>query len=101
LTPKRRRYLTHGAVVTEALKQKNFSPLTMEDEELELYAVKGRFLDDLELEEVNPFLADLVVYLHDHHKELVARLVKEKKFDDAMNKELDEAITTFKGLRKK
>jgi F-type H+-transporting ATPase subunit alpha len=96
-----KKILTHGAVVTEALKQKNFSPLTMEDEELELYAVKGRFLDDLELEEVNPFLADLVVYLHDHHKELVARLVKEKKFDDAMNKELDEAITTFKGLRKK
>jgi F-type H+-transporting ATPase subunit alpha len=96
-----KKILTHGAVVTEALKQKNFSPLTMEDEELELYAVKGRFLDDLELEEVNPFLADLVVYLHDHHKELVARLTKEKKFDDAMNKELDEAITTFKGLRKK
>jgi len=96
-----KKILTHGAVVTEALKQKNFSPLTMEDEELELYAVKGRFLDDLELEDVNPFLADLVVYLRDHHKELVARLAKEKKFDDAMNKELNEAIATFKSLRKK
>jgi F-type H+/Na+-transporting ATPase subunit alpha len=95
-----KKILTHGAVVTESLKQKNFSPLSMEDEELELYAVKGRYLDDLPLEAVNPFLSDLCVYLKDSHHDLVARLAKERKFDDAMSKELDEAIKTFKGLRK-
>jgi F-type H+-transporting ATPase subunit alpha len=95
-----KKILAHGAVVTEALKQTNFAPLTMEEEEIELYAVKNRFLDDLPLEQVNPFLRDLYVYVGDTHRDLLARLKKEKKFDDAMTKELDAAITDFKNMRK-
>lgn len=95
-----KKILTHGAVVTESLKQKNFAPLSMEDEVLELYAVKGRYLDDLPLESVSSFLADMVSYLHDHERDLVARLVKDKKIDDDLAKSLDKAIATFKSMRK-
>jgi len=95
-----KRILTHGAVVTEALKQKNFSPLSMEDEELELYAVKGRFLDDLPLEKVGSFLEGLLVYLHDNQRDLVERLKSSRAFDSSITVPLEEAIQTYKGLRK-
>ncbi|MCI1245139.1 MAG: F0F1 ATP synthase subunit alpha [Bacilli bacterium] len=95
-----KKILTHGAVVTEALKQKNFAPLPMEEEELELYAVKGRFLDDLPLEQVGPFLEGLVSYLKDSDRDLVEKLKKDKQFDDDMSKKLDEAIATYKEIRK-
>ena len=95
-----KKILTHGAVVTEALKQKNFSPLSMEDEELELYAVKGRFLDDLPLEKVGSFLEGLLVYLHDNQRDLVERLKSSRAFDSSITVPLEEAIQTYKGLRK-
>src|SRR5574344_1386936 len=95
-----KKILTHGAVVTESLKQVNYAPMAMDKEIIELFAVKNKFLDDLPLEQVNPFLSDLCVYLKDSHHDLVARLAKERKFDDAMSKELDEAIKDFKSSRK-
>jgi F-type H+-transporting ATPase subunit alpha len=95
-----KKILAHGAVVTEALKQKNFAPLPMEDEELELYAVKGRFLDDLPLEQVGSFLEGLVSYLKDNDRDLVEKLRKDKKFDDDLSKKLDKAIAAYKEIRK-
>jgi len=99
LDPETKKILTHGAVVTESLKQVNFAPLPSLEEVVQLFAVKNRFLDDIPLEGVNPFLQDLWTSLNDSQKDLLATLDKNKAFDDSLSSALSKAITDFKSTR--
>lgn len=95
-----KRILTHGAIVMEALKQKNWAPMDMFDEIIQLFAVNRGFLDDLSLEEVSPFLADLLRYVKGSCPEILESLNKEKAFNKETEKALSNAIETFKKNRK-
>lgn len=95
-----KRILTHGAIVMEALKQKNWAPMDMIDEVIELFAVNRRYLDDLDVSEVNPFLTDLLHYVHANNPELIETLNKEKAFSKESEETLAKAIETFKKTRK-
>ena len=95
-----KRILTHGAIVMEALKQKNWAPMDMFDEIIQLFAVNRDFLDDLSLEEVSPFLADLLRYVKGSCPEILESLNKEKAFSKETEKALSNAIETFKKNRK-
>ncbi|MDD5884426.1 MAG: F0F1 ATP synthase subunit alpha [Erysipelotrichaceae bacterium] len=99
LDPETKRILTHGAVVMEALKQKNWSPMDSVDEVLELFAVKNRYLDDLPLTEVTSFLTDLVSYLHASAPELVESIRSKQKIETEVEQGLNDAIKTFKANR--
>ena len=94
-----KKILTHGAIVMEALKQKNWAPLSMWEEIIDLFAIKERFLDDLDKKEVLPFLHDLYAYISSSHHELLSSLKEKGSFDEASNKALKEAISDFKGMR--
>lgn len=96
LDPETKRILTHGAVVTEALKQVNFAPMAMEKEIVELFAVKNKLLDDLDLNEVNPFLEGMVASLEDSHKDLMDQLRKEKAFSDSLSALFIAAMKDYK-----
>ncbi len=95
-----KRILTHGGIVMEALKQKNWAPMDMIDEVIELFAVNRRYLDDLDVSEVNPFLTDLLHYVHANNPELIETLNKEKAFSKESEETLAKAIETFKKTRK-
>lgn len=95
-----KRILTHGAIVMEALKQKNWAPMDMFDEIIQLFAVNRGFLDDLSLEEVSPFLTDLLRYVKGSCPEILESLNKEKAFSKETEKALSNAIETFKKNRK-
>lgn len=95
-----KRILTHGAIVMEALKQKNWAPMDMFDEIIQLFAVNRGYLDDLSLEEVSPFLADLLRYVKGSCPEILESLNKEKAFNKETEKALSNAIETFKKNRK-
>lgn len=95
-----KRILTHGAIVMEALKQKNWAPMDMFYEIIQLFAVNRGFLDDLSLEEVSPFLADLLRYVKGSCPEILESLNKEKAFSKETEKALSNAIETFKKNRK-
>lgn len=99
LDPETKRILTHGAVVMEALKQKNWSPMDSVDEVLELFAVKNRYLDDLPLTEVTSFLTDLLSYLHASAPELVESIRSKQKIETEVEQGLNDAIKTFKANR--
>ena len=95
-----KRILTHGAIVMEALKQKNWAPMDMFDEIIQLFAVNRGFLDDLSLEEVSPFLTGLLRYVKGSFPEIVESLNKEKAFSKETEMALSNAIETFKKNRK-
>ena len=95
-----KRILTHGAVVMEALKQKNWAPMDMYDEIIQLFATNRRYLDELPLEEVSSFLTELVHFIHVNHPEIMNSLKQEKAFTKENEKALGEAIEVFKQTRK-
>ncbi len=95
-----KRILTHGAVVTEALKQVNWAPMNMIREIIELFAVNKKFLDDLPLPEVNPFLSEMYTYIEDSHKEIIDELNEKKAFSDELNERLIAAIKEYKSIYK-
>lgn len=87
--------LTHGAVLMEALKQRNFAPISMWEEVIDLYALKEGFLDNLPLNEVQPFLVGLYEYISSSHREIIAYLDEHKAFDEETLSSLKKAIKDF------
>jgi len=96
LDPETKRILSHGAIVTEALKQVNYAPMAMDKEIIELFAVKNKLLDDLALIDVNPFLEGMVTYLEDSHKDLMEQLRNLKAFNDTLSAAFIAAIKDYK-----
>lgn len=94
-----KKILAHGAVVTEALKQPQYSPLPMIEEVVQLFAVKHGYLDDVAPEEVSSFLKDMYAYVENNRKTVLERLLIEKKFDENLSNELSSAISDFKKVR--
>lgn len=88
--------IKHGEILCEALKQDQYSPYTSEREVIEIYAVKNRFLDDLETKDVPEFLENLWEYMNNFYKNLIDEIKEKKVLNDELESELNKAITVFK-----
>lgn len=87
--------LTHGARMTELLKQKRFSALDAADQIIAIYAGNEGFLDDLELSQVIPFRDGLVKYFRDSHP-VVRQLLIQGKLSDELVERSRKHIVSFK-----
>ena len=88
--------IKHGEILCEALKQDQYSPYTSEREVIEIYAVKNRFLDDLETKDVPEFLENLWGYMNNFYKNIIDEIKEKKVLNDELESELNKAITVFK-----
>ena len=88
--------IKHGEILCEALKQDQYSPYTSEREVIEIYAVKNRFLDDLETKDVPEFLEKLWEYINNFYKNIIDEIIEKKVLNDELDSELNKAITVFK-----
>ena len=88
--------IKHGEILCEALKQDQYSPYTSEREVIEIYAVKNRFLDDLETKDVPEFLENLWEYMNNFYKNIIDEIKEKKVLNDELESELNKAITVFK-----
>jgi F-type H+-transporting ATPase subunit alpha len=87
--------LARGTRLTELLKQAQYSPLQMEEQVCVIYAgVKG-YLDDVPVNKVGQFEAELLRSLRGS-KTLLDTIRKEEKLTDASEAALKEAIATTK-----
>ena len=88
--------IKHGEILCEALKQDQYSPYTSEREVIEIYAVKNRFLDDLETRDVPEFLENLWEYMNNFYKNIIDEIKEKKVLNDELDSKLNKAITVFK-----
>ncbi|BDE95806.1 F0F1 ATP synthase subunit alpha [Raoultibacter timonensis] len=88
--------LNRGARMTELLKQGRYNPMPVEEQAVSIYAGSHGFLDDIPVEDVVRFRGELLEYLRASHAEIFANIVKEKKFTDAIESDLNGAIEAFK-----
>ncbi|HET7711928.1 MAG TPA: F0F1 ATP synthase subunit alpha [Thermoanaerobaculia bacterium] len=88
--------LNRGRRLVEILKQGQYQPLRIALQVASVFAGTQGMLDSLKVEAVRPFEAALHQYLNDDRGELLDRLEKASKFDEALSGELRTAIVEFK-----
>ena len=87
--------LTHGARMTELLKQPRFKPFDVADQVVALFAGNEGFVDDLDLSEVLTFRSELLEYMDNGFGSLLDK-VRAAKINDDTKAELIRVIGDFK-----
>ena len=87
--------LARGARLTELLKQPQFSPYSMEQEVVSVWAGTHGKLDDLEIADVLPFEHGMLDYI-DHNTDILKTIRETGDFTPETEKALDKAIEEFR-----
>ncbi|MDD4802738.1 MAG: F0F1 ATP synthase subunit alpha [Syntrophomonas sp.] len=87
--------LTRGEKTVEVLKQKQYAPMTMEDQVAIIFCAVNGFLDDIPTVKVAQFEVDFLKYLS-ASTDVLKNIADNKKIDDETNTKLVSAIQDFK-----
>ena len=90
-----RAQLEHGERATELMKQNQYAPLSVADMALSLFAIEKGFLKNVELNKVLDFEASLHSYMSSEHAELVKTINETGNYNGDIEKQLNDALTTF------
>jgi F-type H+/Na+-transporting ATPase subunit alpha len=88
--------LNRGQRLVEVLKQKQFSPLPFSKQILIIYAGTNGFLDDLPVDQVRDFEAELYKYVDATNPGLLRTIMEKKILDDNLKAELSKIIKECK-----
>jgi F-type H+-transporting ATPase subunit alpha len=91
-----RKQLERGQRVTELMKQKQYSPFSVADQAVSLFAANEGFLDDIELKKIRDFEAALHAYMKSSQAALLDRINKTGDWNDEISGGLRDAIKKFK-----
>ena len=90
-----RKQITRGEKLVETLKQRQYQPMRISTQVVELYAgISGR-LDGLENRLVGQYLNSLDHYMDEHHSNILNRIDELDELDDGTRVELEDAIDEF------
>ncbi|MEC9083222.1 MAG: F0F1 ATP synthase subunit alpha, partial [Pseudomonadota bacterium] len=91
-----RKQLEHGQRVTELMKQNQYSPMTVAEMGTVLFAANEGFLDDVDVNKVVKFEAQLLDWMRSEQKELLDKIGPEGNFNDDITAGLKAALEKFK-----
>ena len=91
-----RNQIERGQRVTELMKQKQYSPLTIAEMALSLYAANEGYLDDVEIEKVVDFEAALHAYAKANAADLLNKINETGDYNDDIAAEIKATIEKFK-----
>ncbi len=91
-----RKQLSHGQKVTELLKQTQYSPLSVGQQALVLFAVEFGYLDDVELDRIGSFESSLFDFANNTEAEFLNELSKTGDYNDAIKDKLKSILDNFK-----
>jgi F-type H+-transporting ATPase subunit alpha len=88
--------LNRGRRLVEVLKQGQFQPLPVEKQIIIIYAGVNGFLDDLPVESIRRFEAELYRFIENAHPSLFENLRAKKAWDDELRAQANAVIKEFK-----
>lgn len=91
--------LDHGERVTELMKQKQYSPLSIAEMGLVLYAGTQGHLADIAVAKIGDFEAALLSYVNSEHAELMGKVNDSGGWDDEIENGFETAIEQFKATQ--
>jgi len=96
LDPASRAQLAKGARLIELLKQKQASPMAVEEQVVVIWAGTTGQLDDIAVADIKSFEAQFLDHLRREKSGLLSAIRESKKFEDDTEKGLVDAIDGFK-----
>jgi len=90
-----RKQLDRGQRVTELMKQRQYSPLSVGEMAVSLFAADRGYLDDVEMSKIVSFEASVIAYMGSSRAELLAKL-NEGGWNDDLESQLVAALDDFK-----
>jgi F-type H+-transporting ATPase subunit alpha len=91
-----RKQLERGQRVTELMKQPQYSPMSVSEMAVTLYAVNNGYFDDIEVKRVSAFEHGLQQFMKQKHGELLNKIDSTKDLDAEGEKALAAAVDDFK-----
>lgn len=91
-----RKQLDHGQKVTELMKQRQYSPLTVAEQALVIFAAERGFLEDVELNKIQAFEDTLLAYARTNHADFLKEIDEKPDYNDDVVKRLSDLLTEFK-----
>ena len=91
-----RKQLERGQRVTELMKQKQYSPLSVGEMGLSLYAVNEGYLDDVAVDKVVDFESALHAFAHASHADLITKIDDTGAYDEEIQEGLKKVLDEFK-----
>jgi len=91
-----RRQLDRGARVTELMKQKQFSPMTVSEMGAVLFAANEGYLEDVPVDKILDFEQAFLSYMRAEHGDFMSGVDESGDYNDEIVETLNQAITKFK-----
>jgi len=91
-----KRQLDKGARVTELMKQKQYSPMSVSEMGAMLFAANEGHLEDVAVDKVLDFEAAFVSYLRSEYGDFMKNIDETGEYSDVIVETLEQAITKFK-----
>src|SRR5215510_4601991 len=92
--------IDRGKRIVEIFKQRQYRPVPVEVQVAVMWAVQNGYMDDVPVPRVRECQAKLTSFLTARKPELLSRVGREKKLDEALIAELKAAVEQFKQGRK-
>ena len=91
-----KKQLERGKRAVEALKQTQYSPVSLENQVVVLYALTQGFMDDVAIEKIKEFEEKLAEYAERNAKKFLAQIREKKMWEESGEAELKKVIQDFK-----
>jgi F-type H+-transporting ATPase subunit alpha len=88
--------LNRGQRLTEILKQGQYSPLPVEKQILIIFAGTNGYLDDLEVEDCQPFEQGLYQFMDTAYPSVGSLLIQKKQIDEPLRAEIRKMLDEYK-----
>ena len=94
-----RSQLEHGQRVTELMKQKQYSPQSVAEMGVVLYAANEGHLQEVELDKIGSFEASLLSYMNSEQKALMDKINEKGDYNGEIEASIKAAIEKFKATQ--
>jgi F-type H+-transporting ATPase subunit alpha len=88
--------LTRGQRMQEILKQPQYEPMPLENQVMVIFAGTNGYADNVPVERMNRWERELIRYLNTSHPDLGKDIAEKKQVTPETEKQLREALETFK-----
>ena len=86
--------LTRGSKLVEVLKQKQYQPMSMEEQAVSIFAATKGYLDQCELLKVENYQEQMLQFVKNNSK-ILTELAEKEKFDEELESSLHETLKKF------
>ncbi len=87
--------LDHGEKVREVLKQAQYSPRSVEEQVISLFALKNGFTKKIPVNKVSSFINELYVDIETHHENIIEDIHTNKMISDDLSNQMKDVMKAF------